>query len=146
MPQINRVPSYRRHKPSGQAVVTLDGRDFYLGKYNSAASCAEYNRRIAEWSANDGAVPQTESLTVAELLKAFMRHAERYYRLPNGKPSSELANFKPVSQRIRKLYGPTVLMSQPRMIVTFPERIPVIRCNWIIAATCGETYGSTAST
>ena len=25
-----RVPSYRRHKPSGQAVVTLNGRDIYL--------------------------------------------------------------------------------------------------------------------
>ena len=107
MPQINRVPTYRRHKPSGQAVVTLDGRDFYLGKFNSAASRAEYIRLIAEWTANEGAVPHTESLTVAELLKAFMRHAERYYRKPNGKPSSELANFKPVSRRVRKLYGGT---------------------------------------
>jgi hypothetical protein len=26
-----RVPSYRRHTPSGQAVVTLNGRDSYLG-------------------------------------------------------------------------------------------------------------------
>jgi hypothetical protein len=25
-----RVPSYRRHKPSGQAVVTLNGKDRYL--------------------------------------------------------------------------------------------------------------------
>ena len=28
-----RVPSYRRHKPTGQARVTLGGKDFYLGKY-----------------------------------------------------------------------------------------------------------------
>jgi hypothetical protein len=28
-----RAPSYRRHKPSGQAVVTLSGRDIYLGKW-----------------------------------------------------------------------------------------------------------------
>jgi hypothetical protein len=27
---VSRVPSYRRHKPSGQAVVTLNGRDIYL--------------------------------------------------------------------------------------------------------------------
>lgn len=32
-----RIPSYRHHKPSGHAVVTLGGRDIYLGKYNSAA-------------------------------------------------------------------------------------------------------------
>ncbi len=39
-----RVPSYRRHKPTGQAVVTLCGKDHYLGKWNTAASRAEYNR------------------------------------------------------------------------------------------------------
>ena len=38
-----RVPSYRLHKPSGQAVVTLDGRDFYLGAYGTPASKAEYD-------------------------------------------------------------------------------------------------------
>jgi hypothetical protein len=27
-----RIPSYREHKPSGQAVVTLNGRDHYLGR------------------------------------------------------------------------------------------------------------------
>ena len=35
-----RVPSYRRHKPTGQAVVTLSGKDHYLGKWNTAASRA----------------------------------------------------------------------------------------------------------
>lgn len=36
-----RIPSYRRHKPTGQAVVTIGGRDIYLGKHNTAASRAE---------------------------------------------------------------------------------------------------------
>lgn len=27
-----RVPSYRLHRPSGRAVVTLGGRDHYLGR------------------------------------------------------------------------------------------------------------------
>ena len=45
----NRVPKYRRHKPTGQAVVTLDGRDYYLGKYASAASKEAYRRLTAEW-------------------------------------------------------------------------------------------------
>ncbi len=37
MPDLfpSRVPSYRRHKPSGQAVVTLNGKDIYLGKWNT---------------------------------------------------------------------------------------------------------------
>ena len=44
-----RVPKYRRHKSSGQAVVTLGGRDCYLGKYNTAASKQAYQRLTAEW-------------------------------------------------------------------------------------------------
>ena len=40
MPRIKRprTPSYRRHKPSGQAVVTLNGKDYYLGKNGAKAS------------------------------------------------------------------------------------------------------------
>ncbi len=34
-PPALRIPSYRHHKPSGQAVVALNGRDHYLGKYRS---------------------------------------------------------------------------------------------------------------
>jgi hypothetical protein len=42
----SRVPSYRRHKPTGQAVVTLNGKDIYLGRWNISASKAEYNRLL----------------------------------------------------------------------------------------------------
>ena len=52
-----RIPSYRRHKQSGQAVVTLpDGfgrrRDVLLGKYGSPESRQEYLRVLAQWEAN----------------------------------------------------------------------------------------------
>jgi len=43
-----RAPSYRLHRPSGQAVVTLDGRDHYLGKHGSRGSRAEYDRLVSE--------------------------------------------------------------------------------------------------
>ena len=36
-----RTPSYRPHKPTGQAVVTLNGRDFYLGRFGSPESRTE---------------------------------------------------------------------------------------------------------
>ena len=36
-----KTPSLRHHKPTSQAVVTLDGRDFYLGKHGSIAAHAE---------------------------------------------------------------------------------------------------------
>src|SRR5262249_4354731 len=41
---IGRIPSYRRHRASGQAVVTLNGVDHYLGRFNSPESKAEYDR------------------------------------------------------------------------------------------------------
>jgi integrase len=110
MPKLkNLTPSYRRHKASGQAVVSLAGRDVYLGKYNTAASRAEYNRVIGEWTASGGTLPaqQASDLTIAELAAAFMRHAVRYYRGPDGKQTTEVANFKPAIRRLRELYGRT---------------------------------------
>jgi len=54
-----KAPSYRKHKVSGQAVVTLDGRDFYLGPHGTKASHAEYDRLVAEWLANRRQLPRS---------------------------------------------------------------------------------------
>jgi integrase len=81
MPTIqNRVPKYCRHRASGQAYVCIEGRMIYLGRYGSAASREEYNRLIAEWLAGGRRLhtnPQT--ITVAEVVAAFRRHAIGYY-------------------------------------------------------------------
>ena len=98
---IPRIPSYRHHKPSGQAVVTLGGRDFYLGKYNSAASRAEYNRLIAEWTANGGTLSANADFTVAELLAAFLKHAKGYHR------KKEQEKISLAMRPLRVLYGKT---------------------------------------
>jgi hypothetical protein len=45
---INRNPSYRRHRASGQAVVTINGQDVYLGPHGTAASKREYDRVLGE--------------------------------------------------------------------------------------------------
>ena len=54
MPKLKegQLPKYRLHKQSGQAIVTLGGRDFLLGKHGSAASRQEYRRLTAEWLAS----------------------------------------------------------------------------------------------
>jgi hypothetical protein len=46
-----RIPSYRLHKGSGQAVVVLGSRSVYLGRFGTAASQAEYRRVLTEWLA-----------------------------------------------------------------------------------------------
>lgn len=75
-----RVPSYRRHKPTGQAFVTLNGQDIYLGKWNTAASRAEYDRLIAEFLANGRRLQSDNEGTVVEVLNAYRKFAENYYR------------------------------------------------------------------
>jgi integrase len=95
-----RIPSYRRHKSTGQAVVTIDGRDFYLGRYGSPPSRVEYNRLIAEWTAG-GAVASRQSSdgTVAELMAAFHRWAKTYHT------PRELEAYATAMRPLKKLYA-----------------------------------------
>jgi len=100
-----RVPKYRRHKPTGQAIVTLDGRDYYLGKYRSAASRAAYQRLTAEWLLNGGRLANRgDAITVVEVFAAYMQFAKGYYR-KNGKPTNEIKTLQRAMQVPRGLYG-----------------------------------------
>ena len=36
--QLDRLPRYRKHKATGQAVVTLSGHDYYLGPRDKSQS------------------------------------------------------------------------------------------------------------
>jgi integrase len=106
-----RIPSYRLHRPSGQAVVTLDGRDRYLGKHNTPESQSEYERLISEWLAvrsNRAAnVAPTTSLTVSEMIYAVWEQAKLHYRNPDGTPTGELENIKHALGPLRRMYGHT---------------------------------------
>ncbi len=84
-----RVPSYRHHKTSGRAIVTICGKDYYLGKYNTKESKLVYKRLLAEWestgrSASFGMEPT--KTTMAMLVSDFRDWASSYYPL-NGKDS-----------------------------------------------------------
>ena len=117
------TPKYRRHRASGQAVVTLSGRDHYLGPYGTKASRIEYDRLITEWLAGGRHLPAqevTDDLTVVELCAAFMRHAKTYY-VKDGRPTSTLAGIKRALAPLGRLYG--------RMPVTGfgPKRLKALR-------------------
>ena len=103
-----RVPKYRRHKPSGLALVELNGHRHYLGPYGSPESHRLYAELIAEWEAT-GRQPLSKpvDLIIGELIDRFWRHAERYYRRPDGSPSSELSSLRTALRPLRKLYGDT---------------------------------------
>src|SRR6056297_1425887 len=53
----SKMPTYRYHL-SGQAVVTLDGRDFYLGPHQSAISLARYAALIRIYQKNNLTLPE----------------------------------------------------------------------------------------
>lgn len=108
----NGTPSYRLHRPTGQAVVTLNGHDHYLGRHGSPESRSAYDRLIAEWLAN-GRRPLAQALggesgvTVNEILLAYLRHADAYY-VKDGRPTSESGIIRLALRPLRDLYGRTI--------------------------------------
>lgn len=108
MPRLTRkLPSYRKHKASGQAIVTIDGRDHYLGPHGSRASSREFDRLVQEWLARDRApTGSAAALTVAEVLARYWRHAKVYYAKDN-RPTGETAAVKVALRYVRELYGPS---------------------------------------
>ncbi len=128
MPKLppNRVPSYRHHKASGQGVVTLDGKDHYLGPYEPKAKPgpgrAAYAQLTGEWLAGGRKLPKADApavpehaaradadkgtLTVSQLVLLYWRHAQVYYR-KGGKPTSEQSCIKLAMRPLKRLYGRT---------------------------------------
>jgi integrase len=131
MPRLTESnPKYRRHRASGQAIVTIHGRDHYLGPWNTKASKSEYDRIIAEYLASGRQNPNTGAdLTVVELVQRFQRHIESYYVHPDGTPTSEVVTFKRPLQLLVRLYGHTPARDfGPLALVAL--RGEMIRLNW----------------
>jgi integrase len=111
-----RVPSYRLHKPTNQAIVVIKDRTFYLGRYGSTESRDEYKRIIAEWLAQGGGSPPSRAgsspsgsgsdLTVVELVRDNWRHVQATY-VKDGQPTSEVGVIHQVLKVVRQLYGHT---------------------------------------
>lgn len=102
-----RIPKYRHHKPSGQALVEIRGKRIYLGKHGSPESTEKYRRLIAEFLSNDGVVDtcsHKRALTVNELILQYFRFAKTYY-VENGNPTDEVAALRVALRRLRKFYG-----------------------------------------
>jgi hypothetical protein len=104
------LPKYRKHRASGKAVVTLSGKDFYLGPHGTKASKAEYDRLIGEWLANGRSLPaehQPDPTSVNDLCAAYWRFCKTYY-VKNGKPTDEQAGVRASIRHLRKRYGKTL--------------------------------------
>jgi len=108
MPRLIRsVPKYRKQKRSGQAIVTLNGRDHLLGPHGTETSKREYDRLIAEWLAR-GRQPELivkdDGLTIGQVADRHLAHAELYY-VRDGKPSNEVVKIRCALKPLLGLYS-----------------------------------------
>ncbi len=110
----NVLPSYLLHKKTGQARCRIAGKDHYLGPFGSEESRIKYSQLICQsvdplanrGNATTKSAEADSGLSVAELLLAFMRHAETYY-VKNGKLTDEVDCFKSAIRPVRELFALT---------------------------------------
>jgi uncharacterized protein (TIGR02996 family) len=133
------IPKLCQHKASGKAVVRLNGRDHYLGVYGMPEAKTAYDRLIAEWLAAGRRSPEETAKTEAnrpfpvsvnEVLLAFMRHAERYYRHADGSPTTELGELRHSLRPLQELYGLTAAVEFG------PRRLEALRQGMIERKLC----------
>jgi integrase len=90
-------------------VVTLSGKDHYLGHFGSPESREAYDRLLAEWlasrrrPAHAGCEP-ADLISINELLVAYWEHVRRYY-VKAGEPTSEQDTIRQALRPVRQLYG-----------------------------------------
>jgi len=93
------VPGYLLHKPSKQAIVVLNGKTIYLGKYKSKASREEeeYEKVIADYLANGKKLPPSRGngagISIEEMAIHFLESAESYY-VKNGKQTDTFTHCR----------------------------------------------------
>jgi integrase len=135
----DRVPKYRLHRASGQAVVTLSGKDHYLGPWKSKASRLEYDRLICEWLAGGRQLREPEAVTtITQVLSTYRLWAEKHYRKADGTPTGKAETIKPFARRLRELYGSLPVNEfGPLQLKAFRERM--------IAEGCSRSYVNEAA-
>ncbi|HSQ58640.1 MAG TPA: tyrosine-type recombinase/integrase, partial [Gemmata sp.] len=102
------------------------------GAYNSPESLAAKARLELELvtSPTRQVITDRPSLSVAELLLAYLVHAEAYYRGPDGKPTKELDKIKLSIRSMRELHGNT------RAAEVGPVALKAVRQQLINAGVC----------
>lgn len=125
---VNSLPKYRKHRASGQAVVTLAGKDHYLGPHGTKTSKLGYDRLIAQWLASGRRLPTTDPeespISLVEVLAAYWKFAKGYYR-KNGEATNELDAMRLVIKAAKSLYGDTPAESFG------PLALKAVRQSWI---------------
>ncbi len=117
-------PKYALHKPSGQARVRINGKDIYLGPYDTPESHEEYNSLFSRHFLGTLDVDR-DSLSISRLSIMYVEFARGYY-LKDGVPTSEI-------HAIQLALKPFVRMFGREKIHTFgPRKLKLIREEMIL--------------
>lgn len=127
------IPSYRRHS-GGLARVTIRGKDYLLGTWQSQESREKYRRiirRYLDWLAKRpdkkrGRKARQRRLTVDDLCLRWWEHARVYYRWDTEDRGDEDA-YRAAIKILRGLYGTS------RAIRFGPRRLKAVRGDMIAA-------------
>jgi len=110
-PKPPKIPKLCLHKASGRAVVCIDGKDHYCGKFGSPEAWERYTRLISEWMHRKKFAPSQpkeiptsndfNTLTIDELIYRYFTFSEKYYANSPG----ELDKIRLALKPLRALYG-----------------------------------------
>jgi hypothetical protein len=108
------TPSYLPHKQSGRAravwtdALGLRHQKLLPGPFDSPESRTAFATLQLELETSPAAaVADPNGITVAEVLAAYLVHAERYYADAAGNPTSEVTSVKRSIKPVRELYAAT---------------------------------------
>lgn len=126
-----RVPGYRLHKPSGLAVVSIAGRDYYLGRHGTPESQTEYERLIGEWLASGRVAPpvprtgrRVTTTDGTDLTVGILVSACRRYHETKGTDAKTLERMELAFKPLQELYADTPVASfRPRALKAVRARL-----------------------
>lgn len=130
MPRPFVVPAYQFHRATGQARVRIRGRDYYLGAHGSDESKRRYEELVRKLLTDREKADLarraelSSSLTLGELVTAYLRHARTYY-VKNGRPTNECGN-------IASALAPVLDRHGAELVTSFgPKALKAIRAGWV---------------
>ncbi len=132
-----RPPAYSLHKATGQARVTIDRRDIYLGPHGSPASYERYNDLIAEWRIRNCDADRY-ALTIDDLALSYLEHAKQHYR-KDGRETSEVGCIRNALRFVIAAAGRT------RAREFGPKRLKAVRQRMIEADLCRTSINKNIS-
>lgn len=101
------IPKYCKHKRSGKAYVTLNGKQIPLGHHGTKASRENYDQIIKEWLAAGRQLPhelQSTPITVNGLCLAFLENAAEYY-VKNSRRTAEYDAYVSAARLLKESFG-----------------------------------------